>query len=220
MTPSPLRVLIADDHEMVREGLQLILSEEAGKIEIVGQAANGAECVRLAAALDPDVILMDLVMPGMDGIEATRQIRAKLPAARILILTSFVDDQRVRDALQAGAMGYLMKDMLRSGLLGAIHDAMAGKPTLHPVAQQHLIRQVTRPAPPVRSLLETLTERETDVLRLIARGRSNKEIAAALFLSVGTVKGYVSAILAKLELADRTQAALYATKHGLVSEDT
>lgn len=215
-TTAPVRVLIADDHAMVREGLQMFLTEEAGTVEIVGEARDGLEAVSLAEKLRPDVILMDLVMPRMDGIEATRLLRERGIPSRVLILTSFVDDHRVRDALQSGALGYLLKDALGAELREAVRAAAQGRTTLHPEAQQYLVRQIARPAE--ENLLERLTDREVDVLKLIARGRSNKEIAADLHLSLGTVKGYVSAVLAKLELADRTQAALWATRHGLGPE--
>ena len=217
MGREPIRVLIADDHEMVREGLSLILGENSDEILIVGQASHGEEAVDLTRRLRPDVVLMDLVLPRLDGIEATRRLKEEGVPSRILILTSYVDDTRVRDAIRAGATGYLLKDMRRDELVRAIHSAAAGEPTLHPVAQSHLMRQVATPQD--TSLLNTLTERETDVLRLIAQGCSNKEIASRLFLSVGTVKGYVSAVLSKLEVADRTQATLYAIKHGLVSPE-
>lgn len=209
----PIRVLIAEDHAVVREGLTLFLSEEAGRIEIVGVAADGAEAVQAAHSLQPDVILMDLKMPRLNGIEALRQLRALGLPARVIMLTSFADETEVRDAIQAGAIGYLMKDVLKEELLAAIQAATEGKPTLHPIAQSHLISQLT--APPSASPLAVLTERERDVLRLLARGKSNKAIASALTLSVGTVKGYVSVILAKLDVADRTQAALLAVRHGL-----
>ncbi|GIK38661.1 MAG: DNA-binding response regulator [Chloroflexota bacterium] len=209
---SPIRVLIVDDHEIVREGLETLLAEEA-TLTVVGQAANGVEAVTLAVDLHPDVILMDLVMPELDGIEATRRIRrARLPC-QILVLTSFADDQKVREAIEAGAIGYLLKDVLKADLFRAIHTAAQGKPALHPEAQSYLMRQVS--APPAQIPPTNLTERELDVLRLIAQGQSNKEIATTLHLTEGTVKGYVSAILAKLGVADRTQAALHAVKHGL-----
>jgi DNA-binding NarL/FixJ family response regulator len=207
-----IRVLIVDDHEVVREGLQTLLGEET-HIEIVGSAADGLEAVALAQALRPDVILMDLVMPHLDGIEATRQILAASPRSKVLILTSFAEDRRVFDAIQVGATGYLLKDTLKPELLRAIQAAADGKPTLHPEAQQALIRQATAPKTPTPH--ETLTAREYDVLALIGRGKSNREIAADLHLTEGTVKGYVSSILSKLNVADRTQAALYAVKHGL-----
>ena len=206
-----IRVLIVDDHEIVREGLQTLLLEESD-IEIAGEARNGAEAVRGAAATRPDVVLMDLSMPGIEGIEAIRLLRAASPESHVLVLTSFVDDRRVLDAIQAGATGYLMKDVLKSDLLDAIRAAACGQPTLHPLAQQALMRQtVSADTQPHANL----TQRERDVLRLIADGNSNKQIASLLFLSEGTIKGYVSAVLAKLGVSDRTQAALYAVKHGL-----
>ena len=208
MNPA-IRVLLVDDHAIVREGLRTLLSEEPD-IKVVGEAANGAEAMALTATLHPDVILMDLVMPEMDGIQAMRGICEASPSSRVLVLTSFGDDHRVRGAIQAGAVGYLLKDVLKADLLRAIRAAAQGQPTLHPEAQRQLMRQVTTPA---RLLLDDLTPRERDVLRLIARGQSNKEIAATLCVTEGTIKGYVSAILAKLGVADRTQAALYAVKY-------
>ncbi len=209
----PVRVLIADDHPVVREGLRLILSEERETIEIVGEAADGLEAVRLAERLRPDVVLMDLLMPGLDGVEATARLHAGGAGPRVLVLTTYVDDERVRDAIRAGATGYLLKDVLRAQLVQAIHSAAVGVPTLDPRAQQHLMRQVaTVPEP---SPFAELTPRELDVLRLVARGVGNKQIAAQLNLSVGTVKGYVSAILPKIHCADRTQAALFAVRHRL-----
>jgi two-component system, NarL family, response regulator LiaR len=209
---TPVRVMIVDDHAIVREGLMMLLSEEAG-IEVVGEARNGSEAVLRADLLQPDVILMDLVMPEMDGIAATAQIRQKQPGCQVLVLTSFAENQRVPDAIQAGAIGYLLKDVLKGELLNAILAAAQGQPTLHPEAQRQLMQQMMTPVE--TNLLGSLTEREMDVLRLIAHGHSNKEIAAALFLTEGTVKGYVSTILGKLQVADRTQAALYAVKHGV-----
>lgn len=210
----PINVLIADDHEMVREGLYMLLSESPDEITVVGQARNGTEAVHLAEQLHPDVILMDLIMPDIDGIEATRRLRTANVNSKVIILTSFAEGDRVRDAIQAGATGYLLKDVLKNDLISAIRSVAEGKPTLHPVVQQYLMQQVTTPTPP--SPFESLTERERDVLRLVATGHSNKEIAVKLSLTVGTVKGYVSAILSKLEMADRTQAALYAVSNGLV----
>ncbi len=209
----PVRVLIADDHQVVREGLRMILSEERETIEIVGEAADGLEVLRLAERLRPDVVLMDLLMPGLDGIAATERLRATGGGPRVLILTTYADDERVRDAIRAGATGYLLKDVLRQQLVQAIHAAALGVPTLDPRAQQHLMRQVSTPASV--SPFAALTPRELDVLRLVARGMGNKQIAATLNLSVGTVKGYMSAILPKIQAGDRTQAALFAVKHGL-----
>lgn len=213
---APIRILIVDDHEIVREGLQTLLSEEP-QVEVVGQANTGLQAVALAQSLQPDVILMDLVMPELDGLEATRRIRQAGQPGQILVLTSFANDQNVREAIEAGAIGYLLKDVLKADLLRAIHLAAQGKPTLHPEVQGYLMRQVNAVSTAAR--LPQLTSRELEVLRLVARGHSNKEIAVALHLTEGTVKGYVSAILAKLGVADRTQAALYAIKHGLAEID-
>lgn len=209
---SRIRVLIVDDHAIVREGLMTLLAEE-DDIEIVGEARNGREAVQMAATHRPDVILMDLVMPEMDGIAATKAIREKGLPGRVLVLTSFSEDQRVPDAIQAGAIGYMLKDVLKGDLLRAIQSAARGEPALHPEAQRQLMRQMVAPSEP--DLLSTLTAREMGVLRLIVNGQSNKEIAATLHLTEGTVKGYVSAILSKLNVADRTQAAMYAVKRGV-----
>lgn len=212
MNESPVKVMIVDDHAIVREGLTMLLGEENG-IQIVGEARNGVDALARMDQAQPDVVLMDLMMPEMDGIAATAVIRQKYPACQVLVLTSFADNQRVPDAIQAGAVGYLLKDILKADLLRAIYAAARGEPTLHPEAQRRLMQQVI--APPSPTLLSALTDREMDVLRQIAQGRSNKEIAANLYLTEGTVKGYVSAILSKLQVADRTQAALYAVKHGV-----
>jgi two-component system, NarL family, response regulator LiaR len=211
VTNAPIRVLLVDDHAIVREGLCMLLAE-APEIKVVGEASDGADAVTLAATLHPDVIILDLVMPKVDGIKAMQGIRDVSPASYVLVLTSFGDDQLVRDAIRAGAVGYLLKDVFKADLLHAIRAAAQGRPTLHPEAQRLLMRQLTTPA--VRSRFDDLTPRERDVLRLIVRGQSNKEIAATLHVTEGTIKGHVSAILAKLGVADRTQAALYAVKHG------
>jgi NarL family two-component system response regulator LiaR len=211
--PERVRVLIVDDHEVVREGLQMFLSEEHDEIEIVGLAPDGARALALAADARPDVILMDLVMPELDGIETMRRLRDAGVDSRVIILTTFVDEERVRDAIEAGAVGYLLKDIGRAELLAAIRAAGEGNPSLHPVAQRYLMQRVT--TPPVASPLATLTQRELEVLRLIAAGESNKAIARRLSLSIGTVKGHVSAILTKLSVNSRTQAALVAVEQGL-----
>jgi NarL family two-component system response regulator LiaR len=205
-------VLIVDDHVIVREGLATLLSDEEG-IDVVGQAADATTALRLLDSHQPDVILMDLVLPGMDGIELTHKVRAAYPESRVLVLTSFADDERVRRAIQAGAIGYLLKDVLKPDLLHAIHAAAQGRVTLHPEVQQLLMQHVA--GPEIESPLQGLTGREMEVLRLIAQGNSNKEIASALHLTEGTVKGYVSAILDKLQVEDRTQAALVAVRNGL-----
>ena len=209
----PVRVLLADDHEVVREGLRTILAEAAEEVLVVGEAASGEQAVRLADTLQPAVVLMDLMMPGMDGIEATRRLRERGLRTAVIILTSSADDARVREAVRAGAIGYLMKDVRKAQLIDAIRAAARGVPTLHPEAQRRLMREVAEP--PAPSPFAALTPRELDVLRLIAQGESNKRIAGILTLSLGTVKGYVSAIFDKLGVGDRTQAALFAHKHGL-----
>ena len=208
---NPVRVLIADDHQVVREGLQMILAESDGEIVVVGEASDGDEAVRLATAMKPDVVLMDLSMPRVDGLEATRRLKEAGVPSRVLILTSFAEGEGVRDAVRAGVTGYLMKDVLKAELLTAIRLAADGVPTLHPRAQQHLMRGIAEPETP--SPFGALTPRERDVLALLAQGESNKRIAAALNLSIGTVKGYVSAIFEKLGVEDRTQAALLVAKH-------
>lgn len=209
---SPIRILVADDHEIVREGLCTLFSEEPDLL-VVGEARNGDEAIRLAVDLTPDVVLMDLMMPGFGGIEATRQILAQAPGVRVLVLTTFADEPHVRRAIAAGAHGFLLKDVLKEELLRSIRTVAEGRPALHAEAQRHLMRRVAGGGRPVA---EELTERELAVLQLIGRGRSNKEIANALHLSEGTVKGHVSAVLSKLGVEDRTQAALFAVREGLV----
>jgi DNA-binding NarL/FixJ family response regulator len=211
-----VRVLIVDDHEIVREGLRTVLAQER-EVEVVGEAADGERAVSLARMLGPDVVLMDLVMPGMGGLEALARIREACPQSQVVVLTNFASDQTVRDAIANGAVGYLLKDVHKTELLQAIRNAQQGRPSLHPEAQRHLMRRVTAPAE--RHPADELTPREKSVLELIARGRSNKQIASDLQLTEGTVKGYVSAVLEKLGVDDRTQAALYAVKHGLVKAD-
>jgi len=202
-----IRVLIVDDHVIVREGVRAVLEDEG--FEVVGEAGSGDEAVERVKSLAPDVVLMDLVMPGLPAIEAIRRIRE---SCRVLVLTTFLDDRQVGEAVEAGAIGYLLKDVLKGDLARAIREVSQGRPWLHPEAQRSLMQRVSsRPA-----LHESLTPRERSVLELIGRGRSNKQIAAALHLSEGTVKGYTSVVFGKLGVADRTQAALYAVKHGLV----
>ena len=211
-----IRLLIVDDHAIVREGLRTLLAETPD-LEIVGEASDGPGAVAQALALRPDVILLDLMLPGLNGIEVTQRVHQAQPACRILLLTSFAEDQNVVAAMQAGAAGYLLKDVLQGDLLSAIRQAMLGVPVLHPEAQRKLIEHLTRPPQPAspKTHVADLTEREHDVLRLIAQGRSNREIADQLHITEGTVKGHVSNILSKLHLQDRTQAALFAVRQGL-----
>jgi NarL family two-component system response regulator LiaR len=212
-----IRVLICDDHAIVRQGLQTFL-ELQDDIEIAGQAADGEEAVGKAAVTRPDVILMDLVMPRVDGIEAIRRIREADRNARIIVLTSFADDDKVFPAIKAGATGYLMKDVAPQELARAIRMARDGESILHPDVARKLMTEVRgeTPVPEGAAELARLTDREREVLECIARGRANKEIAVDLTLSEKTVKTHVSNILSKLGLADRTQAALFAVRQHLV----
>ena len=213
----PIRVLVVDDHAIVREGLRWLMSTEPG-IELVGEAADGQDALEKARALCPDVILMDLVMPRMDGIVAISRIKETLPEVRVLVLTSFAEDEQVFPAIKAGALGYLLKDTSPQALLRAIRDIHAGTPTMHPLVARKLIQELQRPSdlPPTR---EPLTEREMEVLRLVARGLSNEEIAERLYIGERTARTHVSNILSKLHLANRTQAALYALREGLAHLD-
>jgi DNA-binding NarL/FixJ family response regulator len=207
----PIRVLITDDHLVVRQGLRMFLSEDP-EIDIVGEAPDGAEAVRLAHELKPDVVLMDMLMPVMDGIAATTQIRRELPDTEVIALTSVLEDDAVIGAVKGGAIGYLLKDAEPEELRAAIHAAAAGRVHLTPKAAARLMREVRVPDNP-----QSLTQRETDVLRLLAGGKANKEIALELVIGEQTVKTHVSNILSKLGVQSRTQAALYAAQSGLVS---
>lgn len=220
MTDAPIRVLIADDHTIVRKGIRALLFTEPG-MEVVGEASNGLETVHQAALLVPDVILMDLVMPKMNGIEATRQITERQPGTRILVLTSFAADDKVFPAIKAGARGYLLKDSEPEELIQAIRQVYHGESSLHPTIARKVLRELAQPAERVDRPLATdpLTERELEVLRQVAQGRSNREIAAQLVINEATVRTHVSNILSKLHLASRTQAALYALREGLASLD-
>jgi NarL family two-component system response regulator LiaR len=207
----PIRVLIADDHNVVSQGLRMFLALDE-ELEVVGEAADGAEALRLAHELAPDVVLMDLLMPVIDGIAATSAIRRELPDVEVLALTSVLEDAAVVGAVRAGAIGYLLKDTSSDDLCRAIKAAAAGQVQIDPRAASRLMREVRSPDNP-----EMLTERETDVLRLLAQGQSNKEIAHSLSIGDKTVKTHVSSILSKLGVLSRTQAALYAVRIGLAS---
>jgi two-component system, NarL family, response regulator LiaR len=206
-----VRILITDDHGVVRQGLRMFLSLDP-ELEVVGEATNGKEALKLARDLAPDVVLMDLVMPVMDGISATGAIRSELPDVEVIALTSVLEDASVTGAVKAGAIGYLMKDTEAEELGRAIKAAAEGRVYLAPEAAARLMREVRTPESP-----ETLTERETEVLQLLARGKANKQIATSLYVTEKTVKAHVSSILAKLGVSSRTQAALYAVRAGLVS---
>ncbi|MET9672513.1 response regulator transcription factor [Streptomyces sp. NPDC006482] len=212
MADKPIRVLLVDDHQVVRRGLRTFL-EVQDDIEVVGEASDGAEGVARAEELRPDVVLMDVKMPGTDGIEALKRLRRLANPARVLVVTSFTEQRTVVPALRAGASGYVYKDIDPDALAGAIRSVHAGHVLLQPEVADALLSQEDSPGGTGRG--STLTEREREVLGLIADGRSNREIARALVLSEKTVKTHVSNILMKLDLADRTQAALWAVRHGL-----
>lgn len=206
-----IRILLVDDHAVVRQGLKMFLGLDPD-LEVVGEAENGEEAVRLTRELSPDVVLMDLLMPVMDGIAAIAAIRRDFPDTEVIALTSVLEDEAVMKAMRAGAIGYLLKDTQAEELRRAIKAAAAGQVQLSPQAAARLMREVRAPDSP-----EKLTERETDVLRLLALGRANKEIALELNIGEKTVKTHVSAILRKLGVPSRTQAALHAVRIGLVS---
>jgi DNA-binding NarL/FixJ family response regulator len=210
-----MKVLICDDQAIVRDGLEMLLKLEPD-VEVVGVAEDGAAAIDMVARKKPDLVLMDLKMPIMNGVEATRQIQAKYPEVKVLVLTTYDDDEWVFDAIQAGASGYLLKDTPRNEVVKAIRGTMAGKAYVDPsVAGKVLRRASGRQTQPATLIASKLTDREIDVLRLVARGLSNTDIADRLFLSEGTVRNHVSAILAKLGVSDRTQAAVIAIQHGL-----
>jgi NarL family two-component system response regulator LiaR len=211
-----IRVLVVDDHAVVREGLRTFLALQEG-LEVVGEAADGDEAVREAERLRPDVVLMDLVMPRRDGVGAMRELRRRLPATRVIVLTSFTDDERLLPAIQAGAAGYLLKNAEPSELARAVRLAHAGDALLDPSVAARLVDALAGPAGASGSLpAERLTAREREVLALLARGMSNKRIALELGIAEKTVKTHVGHVLAKLGVSDRTQAALHALRAGLV----
>ena len=225
---SPIKkigVLLVDDHAVVRQGLRMFI-EMQNDMKVVGEGSNGIEAVDLSARLNPDVILLDLLMPEMDGVEATQKILERSPHSRVLILTSFGEDDKVFPAIRAGAHGYLLKDIQPRDLVQAIRETYQGKTQLHPDVARRLMMAVAGGSPIKESKpvslsteLQGLTEREREVLDLIARGLTNREIAAQMVISEKTVKTHVSNLLDKLDLEDRTRAAIWALKHGLGSKD-
>jgi DNA-binding NarL/FixJ family response regulator len=208
-----IRVLIVDDHSVVRMGLRMFFDHQPD-IEVVGEATDGSEGVAMARRLEPDVILMDLLMPNMDGITAIGRIKAELPETEIVTMTSFIEEEKVTSALEAGASGYVLKDADAEEVAAAVRAAYAGEMHLDPAVARLLADRMRRK--PVTDLVEPLTDREKDVLNLLGQGMSNKEIGTALFITERTARTYVSNILGKLGLASRTQAALYAVEHKLV----
>lgn len=211
-----IRILIADDHAIVREGLRALIATEPG-LDLVAEASDGLEAVSKVSALKPDVILLDMMMPRLDGIGAITEIKKQFPEAKILVLTSFVDDEKVFAALKAGALGYLLKDSSPQELLNAIRNTFNGESSLHPTIASKLIRELKQPPADKPKTENPLTEREVEILQYVAQGLTNDEIAEKLVVSERTVRTHVSNILAKLQLANRTQAALYALKEGLAS---
>jgi NarL family two-component system response regulator LiaR len=212
-----IRVFIAEDHAIVRKGVRTLLSLEKD-IQVIGEATNGKEAVEQVGNLNPDVILMDLVMPELDGIQAIQQIKAHHPDAKVLVLTSFATDDKIFPAIKAGALGYLLKDSDPATLVEAIRHVNAGEYTLHPIIARKVLQELNLSSklPPMG---QQLTEREVEVLRMVAQGKSNRQIADELVLSLGTVRTHLSNILGKLHLASRTQATLYALREGLASLD-
>lgn len=214
----PISVLLVDDHAVVRQGLRVFLDAQPD-LAVVGEAASGDEAVRLAEEHIPDVVLMDLVMPGMDGVEATRRIKQLTPRTQVIVLTSYHEDEHIFPALRAGALSYLIKDIAMDELANAVRRAAAGEASLHPRVASRVIQDLQGGRRLGPNLFLELTDRELEILRLIAEGLSNTEITQELVISENTVKGHVSNILSKLHLANRTQAAVYAWREGLVRRE-
>lgn len=217
--PDPVRLLLVDDQRLMRDGLRTLLEMEP-QMAVAGEASNGQEALDQYAALRPDVTLMDVRMPVMDGVEATRRLRARWPDARVIILTTFDDDEYVFEGLRTGALGYLLKDVSMAELTDAIHTVMAGGVLIEPSVARKVVAEFARMAPQssaaAADLVEALSEREIEILKLLAEGLTNREIAGRLYLAEGTVKNYVTNILGKIGVRDRTQAALRARELGLL----
>jgi two-component system, NarL family, response regulator LiaR len=210
-----IRVLIVDDHTIVRKGIEALLAEQSD-IQVVGEAANGLDAIILSQQLEPDVVLMDLLMPKLDGIDATRQITTKQPETRVLVLTSFVGDDKIYPAIKAGAVGYLLKDSEPAELIRSIYRVYRGEPSLDPIIARKMMKEIMD-QPTAKPTPEPLTAREVEVLQLLAKGLSNDEIAAKLVISEVTVRTHISHLLAKLHMANRVQATLYALREGITS---
>jgi NarL family two-component system response regulator LiaR len=213
-----ITVLLVDDHAIVRQGVRTFLATQPD-LAVVAEAGRGAEAVTLAAQYVPDVILMDLIMPDMDGVEATRRVKQVSPRSQVVVMTSYHEDEHIFPALKAGALSYLLKDISSEELASAIRKAAVGEAILHPRVAARVIKELQGPRAERVNPFTELSERELEVLKLIADGMSNADIAAKLFLSAKTVKGHVSNILSKLQLVDRTQAAVYAWREGIVRRD-
>jgi NarL family two-component system response regulator LiaR len=214
----PIRILLVDDHKIVRQGVRAFFDAHEG-IEVIGEAGSGAEAVKLVEERVPDVVLMDLIMPGMDGVEATRLAKSISPRTQIVVLTSYHDDEHIFPALQAGALSYILKDVEMEELAEAVFKASRGEATLHPQVASRVIQELHGRKKAENTLEVELTRREMEILKAVAQGMSNSEIAEKLVISKYTVKGHVSNILSKLHLADRTQAAVYAWQQGFVERE-
>lgn len=211
-------VLLVDDHRVVRQGVRAFLDAQPD-IEVIGEASSGEEAVEVARERPPDVVLMDLIMPGMDGVEATRQVKQVSPRTQVIVLTSYHQDEHIFPAIRAGALSYLLKDVEPAALAEAVRQAAAGEATLHPQVAARVVQEIHGSREEALNPFTELTDREMEVLRLIAAGMSNSDIAAELVISERTVKSHVSNILSKLHLADRTQAAVYAWREGIVRRE-
>jgi NarL family two-component system response regulator LiaR len=216
--PNPISIILVDDHEVVRNGVRAYL-ETLPDFQVVGEAASGEEAIGLVSDLIPDIVLMDLIMPGLDGVETIRRIKKISPRTQVVVLTSYHEDVHIFPALKAGAISYILKDMKMDKLVEALHRAVQGEVTLHPRVAVRVLQNIRGENPESEPLFTELTERELDVLKLIASGLTNSQIAEQLVISENTVKGHVSNILSKLHMADRTQVAVYAWQSGIVKRD-
>ena len=215
---NPITIIIADDHEVVRNGVRSYF-ETVPDFQVVGEAASGEEAIALVSEFIPDIVLMDLIMPGLDGVETTRRIKKVSPRTQVVVLTSYHEDVHIFPALKAGAISYILKDMKMEKLVEALHRAVQGEVTLHPRVAVRVLQNIRGENPESEPLFTELTDRELDVLKLIASGLTNNQIAENLVISENTVKGHVSNILSKLHMADRTQVAVYAWQSGIVKRD-